>query len=131
MKTFFEGKPFYGKWRRSPDSYEGKMSTKELEQKLNQIDSEIVFEVEEHIDGISKDRAYLLEKLVYIVIPRQKTHKLLFSIVPPDLNGDYPFWYVDTTGSDVRSYDSEEINLYLKALQLAKAFMPSLGWRQK
>uniref|UniRef100_UPI003F57F6CE hypothetical protein n=1 Tax=Lactobacillus acidophilus TaxID=1579 RepID=UPI003F57F6CE len=78
MKTFFEGKPFYGKWRRSPDSYEGKMSTKELEQKLNQIDSEIVFEVEEHIDGISKDRAYLLEKIGIYCHPKIENTQVAF-----------------------------------------------------
>lgn len=131
MKTLFEGKSFSGKWRRKPDSFEGRMSTKELEKKLNQLDSEIAFEVEEHIDGISEGRAYFLEKIgIYCHSKIENTHKLLFSIVPPDLNGDYPFWYIDTTGADVRSFDPEEINLYIKALQLAKAFMPPLGWKR-
>lgn len=126
MKTIFEGKLFSGKWRRKPDSFEGRMSAQKLEQELNHIDSKLAFEVEEHIDGLSRTEEYFLEKLcIYVQEKISDRRALMFSIIPP--SDDYPFWYVDTTESNIKAFAPDDIEVYIKALQLAQTFMPPMA----
>ncbi|MGN1272326.1 MAG: hypothetical protein ACI4T3_04255 [Lactobacillus sp.] len=125
MQTIYNGKPFYKKWRREPDSFEGRMTTKELEQKLSEIDYDSVFEVKEFINGRA-DVGYFLEKIcIYIKEPCEDEGKLLYNLIPPC--DDFPFWWLTTNDAVVNAYDPDDLEIYIRALELAKRFMPERG----
>lgn len=122
MQTIFYGKPFTKKWRRKPDSFAGRMTTKKLEQKLNEIDYDSVFEVKEFINGRA-DVGYFLEKIcIYIKEPCEDEGKLLYNLIPPC--DDFPFWWLTTNDAVVNAYDQDDLKIYIKSLELAEQFMP-------
>lgn len=125
MQTIYNNRPFNKKWRRKPDSFEGRMTTEELEQKLNEIDYDSVFEVKEFINGRS-DVGYFLEKIcIYIRMQCEDKGKLLFNLIPP--SDDFPFWWLTTNEAVIGAFDPDDLEIYIKALKLAKRFMPERG----
>lgn len=98
------------------------MTTDELEEKLNQIDPDVIMRVKKCNKTHKKDGVMFYKGYVYVFNIDQTLDEpvLLFTLVP---SADFDDWIVTIVDSVVNAFEPDPLGLYIKMLELIKQFL--------
>lgn len=88
------------------------MSIRAFEQRLNKISDQYVFELERAYKQIFVNvRFHMFDNCLLLFVIREDTFK------------GYDIWSVSTASADVNAFKKDDLDIYIKALKLAKKFI--------